>query len=72
MNAKKNEMKMEVEKRYYTEKEFAAIVGWHKESVANMRREGKIAHCKEGRKVWYLPEHIDAFNHRFERKAQVA
>lgn len=62
----------EIEKRYYTEKEFAAIVGWHKESIADMRRAGKLDHCREGRKIWYLPEHINSFNRRFEKKVEAA
>jgi len=63
----------EIGNQIISEEQFAAIVGWHKETIAQMRRDGKIDHCREGRKIWYLvPEHVDSFSRRFERKAQAA
>jgi len=56
--------------RNISEAEFAKAVGWHRETIARMRREGKIDHCQEGRKIWYVyPSHVIAFNHRFEKPA---
>lgn len=60
-------------KRNLSEEEFAKEVGWHRESIAKLRRAGKIVHCQEGRKVWYVyPDHVDAFNSRFEQKPEAA
>jgi hypothetical protein len=56
-----------------TEAEFALLVGHHPVTVGNMRRKGEIDYCQRGRKVWYLnPKHVDAFNQRFEKKAEAA
>lgn len=53
-----------------TEIEFASLVHHHPVTVGKMRRKGEIAHCKRGRKVWYLnPAHVDAFNRKFEVQA---
>lgn len=61
---------MSTEKQNLTEEQFAKLVGWHRESIAKMRREGKIDHCQEGRKVWYVvPDHFESFNRKFERAA---
>lgn len=58
------------DKKVLTEDEFAYLVNHHPETVAKMRRKGEIDHCKRGRKVWYLnPEHVEAFNRRFEVRA---
>lgn len=59
-----------LEKPTLTEDEFAVLVKHHPETIAKMRRNGEIAHCKRGRKVWYLnPKHVDAFNQKFEVQA---
>lgn len=61
---------MSGKKRILSENEFAKEVGWHRESIAKMRREGKIDHCKQGRKVWYLnPEHVESFHLKFQQMA---
>jgi hypothetical protein len=61
----------EPKKRVMNEAEFAeAVGGWHRETIARLRREGLIDHCKKGRMIWYLPEHVDSFHRRFERKAK--
>jgi hypothetical protein len=58
------------EKRVLTETEFAILVNHHPETIGKMRRKGEINHCKRGRKVWYLnPQHVDAFNQKFEVRA---
>lgn len=58
------------DKAVLTEPEFAALVNHHPETIGKMRRNGEIAHCKRGRKVWYLnPKHVDDFNRRFEVQA---
>jgi DNA-binding transcriptional regulator PaaX len=58
-----------VKTKVLSEEQFAKEVGWHRESIARMRRNGEIDHCKEGRKVWYLsPDHVESFHRRFEKK----
>lgn len=58
------------EKTVLTEDEFAILVQHHPETIAKMRRNGEIDHCKRGRKIWYLnPKHVDAFNQKFEVQA---
>ena len=58
------------DKRILTEAEFAIVVRRHRETIARMRRNGEIAHCKRGRNVWYVnPKHVDEFNERFEVQA---
>lgn len=62
---------MSAKKRSLTEEEFAKEVGsWHPETIARLRRAGKIDHCKRGRLIWYLnPEHVESFHRKFEKKA---
>jgi hypothetical protein len=56
-----------------TEKEFARRIGFHPETVAEWRRNGKIVHCKSGRRIYYLaPKHIDAFHERNEKRPKAA
>lgn len=60
-------MSAELETKNVNEGQFAKIVGWHRESIAKLRRAGKVVHCKEGRKVWYvIPDHVIAFNRQRE------
>lgn len=61
---------MGVKKRILTEEEFAKEVRWNPDTIGRLRRQKKIDHCRNGRKIWYLnPEHIESFNKKFERLA---
>lgn len=54
-------MKTEIEKRYYTEKEFCAIVGIGERTARRLRQVGELTHGRTGRKVWYVQAHVDAY-----------
>lgn len=51
----------EIEKRYYTEKEFCAIVGIGVRTARRLRKAGELTHGRTGRKVWYTPAHVEDY-----------
>lgn len=48
-------------KRVLTEKEFAAVCGLSYGYVKTLRRRGLIACLRFGRRVLYMPEHVELF-----------
>jgi len=51
----------EVEKRYYTEKEFCEIVGIGERTARRLRQAGELTYGRTGRKVWYTQAHVEAY-----------
>ncbi|MBX3278833.1 MAG: helix-turn-helix domain-containing protein [Acidobacteria bacterium] len=53
-----------------TESEFCQAVGISRVHCWRLRRAGKIAHCKVGTRILFLPRHIEEFLAACERKAE--
>lgn len=51
----------EIKKRYYTEKEFCAIVGIGQRTARRLRQAGELTHGRTGRKVWYTQAHVEDY-----------
>lgn len=51
----------EIEKRYYTEKEFCKIVGIGVRTARRLRQAGELTHGRTGRKVWYAQAHVEDY-----------
>lgn len=54
-------MNEQTEKRYYTEKEFCAIVGIGERTARRLRQAGELTYGRTGRKVWYTAQHVEAY-----------
>ncbi len=52
-----------------TQKQFCALVGISQGTAIAMRKAGKLAHCRVGRRVLYIyPRHVEEFLTQVERK----
>lgn len=52
-----------------TEREFCKRVGISVGTACALRKAGKLAHCRVGRRVLYIfPRHVDEFLTRTERR----
>jgi Helix-turn-helix domain len=50
-----------VTKLTFTEAEFCRRVGISRTTAWNLRRKGKLQHCRVGAKILYTQEHLDHF-----------
>jgi predicted site-specific integrase-resolvase len=50
-----------VEKLTYTEAEFCRRVGISRTTAWNLRRKGKLQHCRVGAKILYTQQHLEDF-----------
>jgi excisionase family DNA binding protein len=57
------------QKATMTEEEFCKRVGISRTTAWRMRESGKLAYCRVGDKVLYLPRHVDEFLANCEQRA---
>jgi Helix-turn-helix domain len=55
-------------KATFSEQEFCSAVGISRVTAWRLRLAGKIAYCRVGNKVRYLPRHIDEYLLRCEKQ----
>ncbi|MGI8731840.1 MAG: helix-turn-helix domain-containing protein [Pyrinomonadaceae bacterium] len=56
-----------------TEPEFCKLAGISISTALALRKAGKLAHCRVGRRVLYIyPRHVEEFLGRTERKPKAA
>lgn len=54
-----------------SEAEFCKSVGISRMTAFRLREKGKLSHCRIGKRVFYLPRHVDEFLSKCERQAKV-
>jgi len=62
----------EGERATLTEAEFCKAVGISRTTAWRMREAGKLAYCRIGDKVLYLPRHVEEFLNNCERQTKSA
>jgi hypothetical protein len=50
-----------MEKLTFTEAEFCKVVGISRTTAWNLRRKGRLQHCRVGAKILYTQQHIENF-----------
>lgn len=58
-----------MEKLTFTEAEFCKVVGISRTTAWNLRRKGKLQHCRVGAKILYTQQHIEHFVFTHQRPA---
>ena len=53
-----------------TEDEFCKSVGISRMTAFRWRQKGKLPHCRVGKRVIYLPHHVNEFLSKCERPAR--
>lgn len=53
-----------------TESELCQAIGVSRMTAFRLREEGKLSYLKIGKRICYLPRHIDEFLARCERRAK--
>ncbi len=53
-----------------SEKDFCAAVGISRATAYRLRKAGQLPHCRVGRRVLYLPRHIEGLLADHEKSAK--